>query len=291
MVKMLDELNNNCNIDIQSYLLLKAGLKPVIRVGLGRSKIENAKRTAKKLGLKLIIKEYKQLYGTKYETEIINAYFSFDKNLCIEAIRAERKGNRKKFGQLLGYPECCVDNFIKNYANDLILTSLRNVTTRPSFFCNNLFVFDSKIGGEDIKIYKNNPVMFNNPHVKTLFLIPHVPCSFDCKHSIEIGKITLKLLKNSSPNLATKIINALKRPVLYWNYFEWIIFNGHQQGNIIKYDGVLNYESLVNKETKKMIENGDNIKIGDERMSIFNLNEKTGEIPRKNGIPVCIDFQ
>ena len=71
--------------------------------------------------------------------------------------------------------------------------------------------------------------------------------------SIEIGKTTLKLLKNNFPYLAEKIVNALKNPVLYWNYFEWIILNGHSKGKKIVYEGILNYESLIKKDIKEMV--------------------------------------
>jgi hypothetical protein len=235
---MLDEFDI-CNIDIQSYLLLKEGLKPVIRVGLNRSVVENAKKTANKLELKVIIREFRQIYGQKLENSLTHAYYSLDKELCIEAFDAEKRGDRQKFGQLLGYPECCIDNFIKNLVEgvDYTLLSLKNVRTKPSFYCNSLFVFDSKLNSFQMKTYFDNHKLLRSPH--KLFLIRHVPCSFDCKHSIKIGKTTLKLLKNNSPDLAATIVNALKRPVLYWNYFEWVIFNGRQQGNTIKYDGIL----------------------------------------------------
>jgi len=289
---MLKELDI-CSIDPQSYLLLKEGSKPVIRVGIERSGLEEAKKSARRMGLKLMIKEFKQLYGGKLTEPLINVYYSLNKELCRKAYQAEKEGNRKKFGQLLGYPECCVSNFIESLIKelDLTLVSMQNVKTRTSFYCNNLFVFDSKLRSFDIPIYRNHLDIFDNPTVRNLFLIRHTPCSFDCKKSIRIGKITLKLLKNNFPDLAKEISNALKNPVLYWNYFEWIMLKGHTEDNILKYKEILDYESLVKKEIKDMVGEGNHIKISSDKMVIFNDTEKTWEIPRKNGIPLCIDFQ
>ena len=287
---MLNELNI-CNIDPQSYLLLKEGLKSVIRVGHTKPGLEDVKKYAHKLGLKLIIKEFKEMYGGVLEKPVIMIYYSSDKELCRKAWKAEKRGDRKTFGKLLGYPECCVDNFIENHKNDLTLISLRNVKTKPSFYCNNLFVFDSKLRSFDLPIYYNNFKIFESQNVKDLFLIRHVPCSFDCKKSVNIGKSTLKLLEDNFPDLAKRIVDALKRPVLYWNYFEWVILKGHQEGDIIKYDGILDYESLIKKEIKNMIGKGNDIKITDGKMTVLKNKEKIEKISRKDGIPVCIDFQ
>ncbi len=287
---MLNELNI-CGIDPQSYLLLKKGSKPAIRVGLVKSWIEDAKKSAHKLGIKIVIKEFKQIYGQNLKDPKINAYYSLDEKLCRKALQTEEEGDREKFGQLLGYPECCVDNFIKNLPSEYTLISLQNVKTKPSFYCNNLFVFDSKLRDFDIPIYYKNLEMFDNHDVRNLFLVRHIPCSFDCEHSIRIGKMTLKLLKDNFPDLAKNIVNVLKRPVLYWNYFEWVILKGHREDDIIKYDGIIDYESLIKKDIKNMIAGGNNIRIKDEKIMVFNNKEKIGEIPRKNNIPVCIDFQ
>ena len=181
--------------------------------------------------------------------------------------------------------------FIENLEKDKTLLSLENVKSKPSFYCNNIFVFDSKLRSNDIGIFLKNTEIFSNDDVRNLFLIRHVPCSFDCKESMKIGNITLKLLKNNFPDLTGKIVRVLKNPVLYWNYFEWIILNGRTKCDCIEYKELLDYKSLVEKQIKIMVENGNTIKITNEKMVISNNNVKIGEILRKNGIPVFIDFQ
>jgi AAA+ ATPase superfamily predicted ATPase len=172
------------------------------------------------------------------------------------------------------------------------LISNRNTTAKPSFFCNNLFVFDSKISGEqESNIFQKNASIFDSMNIKRSFLIRHVPCSFDCNDSIEIGKKTLRLLKRHSPDLAGKIVDALKKPVLYWNYFEWIVLNGSAERRVLVYDSILGFESLIGNDIKKMVLSGNKVKIMDDNLSIFRGSEKIGDIPVKNGLPLCIDFQ
>lgn len=287
---MLEDLKI-CGIDPQSYLLLKEGIKPVIRLGINKSVLEAVKRSASNLGLHLLIKEFKELYGEKLKEPIINAYYSLNKKSCEEAFLAEKDGNRNKLGEILGYPECCVNMFVENLGKEKTLMSLENVKSKPSFYCNNIFVFDSKLGRNDIEIFLNNREIFNNDDVRNLFLIRHVPCSYDCKESIRIGKVTLKLLKNNFPDLAKKIITALKNPVLYWNYFKWIIVNGRIKRDLLEYKEVLDYKSLVEDEIKNMVERGNNMKIMNGKIVILKNNEKIGELPREDDIPVCINFQ
>ena len=113
----------------------------------------------------------------------------------------------------------------------------------------------------------------------------------DCEESIKIGKITLKLVRKDYPELASRIVDVLKKPVIYWNYFEWIILNGHMQKEKINYTGTLNYESLIDGKIKSIIVNGDNLKIEKDNISVLKNRKDIGCIERKNGIPLCINFK
>ena len=294
---MIDELNT-LKIDVQSYLLLKEGLKPVIRVGLSPSeicKIGQIKKCSEKLGMKILTRKFKKFYGQVLDEPTIISYYSFDEKKNIEAHEAEKTCDRKKLGLLLGYPKCCIDNFKKSLRNleknEYIINALKNTTKKPSFYCNNLFVFDSKLSSTNTDIFYKNMDIFDSDDVRDLFLVRHVPCSFDCKESMMIGKTTLKLLQDNFPELAKRITNALKNPVIYWDYFKWIIINGEVNDNEIIYNKTLNYKSLIEPEIKQMMEKGNRIILDNEKMTIFNNDIKIGELKRNNKIPVCINFE
>lgn len=92
-------------------------------------------------------------------------YFSASEELCFRAALAEAKGNHKLLGQLLGYPDCCVDYFSKEFStnNDPQLES--------SFWQLNL----SKRSEDAV-------------------LLSHFPCQ-DCLQSLELAKEYFDVLK------------------------------------------------------------------------------------------------
>jgi len=278
-------------MDYQSYFLLKEGFKPVIRVATSKELIEEFKKICKNLGLSVLVKEFSEIYGTKLEKASFNAYISNSKESAEEAYEVERGGDRKTFGKLLGYPACCVDKFIENLKSpvDYTIQTFLNTKTNPSFYCNFIFNFDSKLDDGGIKIYQENYRIFNK--TKLYFLIRHMSCSFDCKKSIEIGKKTLEILNREMPQLAESIVHALKRPVLYLDYFNWLVFNGEINGNELVYKEVLLYDSLFPKEKLELIKRGNVVKVFDEKIQVLKDENILLEIPKKDRYKgVLIDF-
>jgi len=280
------------NIDYQSYFLLKAGIKPVIRTGITENVIKDLENFCKKFEVFVLIKKMNKLYGQKLDKPFISAYISLSEKLAIEAYEAEKNEDRLEFGKLLGYPKCCTKNFIKNLKKEeeYTILSYKNTRTKSSFFCNNTFNFDSKVGFKDtLKIFKNNYQIFNK--VEDLFLIRHIPCSFDCKKSIEIGEKTLKILKKEMPEFAEKILNAIKRPILHFDYFNWVVFDGEVDDNNLKYKKILPFKSLFPEDKLTKIKNGSRIKVSKDKILVLKNYEKLLEIPKKNEYNgIIIDF-
>jgi len=185
-------------IDAQSFLLLKAGFKPVIRVMLdGRTKDEEEKKILKikTLATPFVIEEVSELYGSRYERPKKIVYLAQSLKIAKEAVWAEKNGDRSLLGRLLGYPACCVSFFLEQLKlqSDFFLAANKNTKGRNSFFCNNLFSFDARLNEKSFNLYLKKLDLFGK--YKDLFLIRHVPCSFDCKPSMALGKKTLQLLK------------------------------------------------------------------------------------------------
>ncbi len=288
---MLQDLLDRCNIDLQSYLMLKAGLKPVIRVGIEKRVMREAETIAGKLGLECVFHEYGRFYDFVHETPPILAYYSLSRKDADMAGKAEMDGDKMKLGLMLGYPECCIENFIGTNRVDFTLKAFRKSRGRPSFYCNNLFVFDSKIRKEHQRTYEKNAGLFNNPNVRDLFLIRHVPCSYTCKRSMRIGSMTLEMLRLESPALASRIEKSLKTPVIYWDYFRWVVLDGHASGDEIRHSGSLDFDSLVDRGIRERIDESDTIKIDSDSLRLLKGKVHVGDIRRKGGIPLCIDFQ
>lgn len=275
-------------IDIQSYLLLKSGGKPCIRFAVPYDDINRIEMNSKKHGLCVLVKKFSTLYGKKCENPLYLAYFSLSRDMARKAYEAEKNKDRKMFGELLGYPECCVDAFIKNLANrdDCILNAYNNTSTYPRFYCNNLFVYESRMGHQQYLVFKK--IKKTVLSLKKLFLIRHVPCSFDCKESIAMGRETLGLLKDHNPGSADEIVHALKRQVLYFDIFQFGVFDGILKGNELSYKKIIRDISLLDDSVLEKLRQGDRIRTEEERTLIMKGSETILEIHKKGQL---LDFR
>jgi hypothetical protein len=279
-------------MDIQSYLLVKTGVKPVMRLCIDKSKRNKLEDIARKIGLCILIKTFPKLYSQKLEQALTFAYLSLSDELLRQTYEAEKINDRETLGRLLGYPDCCVKEFLKSFNNetDFTLCSLLNTKTKPSFYCNSIFNLESKLSLTNITYQiLNNRNIFKESN--TLFLIRHLPCSFDCKESIRLGKKTLELLEEHIPHLASKIVDALKRPVLYFDYFNWIVFDGIVRGNTLEYTNILPYETLVPGKIIEKIKTGNKIEVFDDKIVVFKDKEVVLDIKKQDKYRgILIDF-
>jgi len=274
-------------IDPQSYLLLKAGLKPVIRTEVGQSIIPFSEKISRYSKIFILVKRFDEYYDLELTEPLFYAYTSLSEELSYDTYEADMNQDRKKLGKLLGYPDCCVDYYLKEMVKvsiERIIGPLLNTKTKPSFYCNSIFNFDSKVDGWD-------KIFLKGYEICRLFLIRHMPCSFDCKESIKIGKKTLELLERELPELAKEIVSALKRPVLYFDYFNWIVFDGEVQNNELQYKQVLPYKSLFPKDKLNIIKQGNRLEVLDDKILISKDDKLISNIDKEDKYKgVLIDF-
>jgi hypothetical protein len=100
-------------------------------------------------------------------------------------------------------------------------------------------------------------------------LIRHIPCSFDCKESIEIGKKTLELLEMNVPDFAKGVVNVIKKPVLYFDSFRWVVFDGTARGNRLFYKGIASVDSLIEKSLLDKLSKGNELEVTDKHINII----------------------
>ncbi len=142
-MELIEQLNR-IKIDPQSYFLLKAGFKPVIRMCCDNKDIDyivdDLEKFCKNHKIHILIKKVDdEFYDSKIKETLSLVYLSTSKDTAERTYGAEKNQDRETLGELLGYPECCVDNFIKNLKGssvDMIINSLLNTKTKPYFYCN-----------------------------------------------------------------------------------------------------------------------------------------------------------
>ena len=130
----------------------------------------------------------------------IYMYISKDQEIINGLKESEINGYEDDSGKLLGYPKCCIDNYIsltqKGYLSDtsLLKKTFANTNTK------NNFPFYTNFGS----------------YGRTLIL--HFPCNYNCKESIANGKQNFRLINNISKKFGQYIHFCLTRPTFLIKY-------------------------------------------------------------------------
>jgi hypothetical protein len=128
------------------------------------------------------------------------AYIARQPDQALQLLVSELNEDHSTLGQLLDYPECCIE-----------------------FFCSNLARANRQYDGEFVPFsLENSPSMISFPfqtnnlmrywHIALLF---HFPCSYLCKQSIAIANHYYRALVQHYPGVAHSIASTLSRPILY----------------------------------------------------------------------------
>ena len=132
--------------------------------------------------------------------------------------KADQKHDHKSIGKMLGYPDCCIDYFVKNFPinYDPIWLNLEGkIRGYPE--CNGMLrYFGSKI-------------------------IPHYSCSPTCQASREIGKTWLKIMQEIDKDLAKELYDLLAGPIT------WNSYHGVAQVETPHFIGLVNSFPFVEK--------------------------------------------
>ena len=154
---------------------------------------------------------------------LYHIYISKGKNKSKFLKLLESKNDDKAVGQILGYPKCCIDFFIKNkdsqqkIQNDYILPILINSD------------------GFKFPFYNNYAARYFD-----VTLLSHFPHSFHCEESIKIAKKNLECIKKYSEELANRFVAMLKSAILYTENNGVFVFRDYKLD-----DGVLKFNNFI----------------------------------------------
>ena len=184
---------------------------------------------------------------------LYHAYISKDKNKSKFLKLLESRNDDKAIGQILGYPKCCIDFFIKNkekqekMQNDYILPALNNSE------------------GFKFPFYNNYAARYFD-----ITLLSHFPHSFNCMESMQTAKNNFECIKKHSIELANKFEEMLKSPVLYTENDGIFVFKNYKLNNgILEFNEI---KSTINSELLILLNKNKKIKIIDKNK--ININGK-----------------
>jgi hypothetical protein len=201
-------------------------------------------------------------------------YVSLAKELINKAKRYDLV-DEQKFGELMGYPQCCIDYY------DKIMRD------RP-----NHEIYSYLILGKKLDWHNNYLLRFNSNY----YLHAYFTCSFDCKESLKNGKEILHGIREYDELFARKIEYHLKLPIVFddskdgaiidnWDRLKGVVFNGIFKGNTIDYNGQF---SLWQGSHFPVFSDGNRIKIGDKEITLFKDDSIVKKFEVHNPYQKCI---
>ena len=213
MLHQLQTIFQNLSKSLEIFFVLM-DTKPCCRIAVHESNIESIEefcRTNNLFTAKSRFKvamEFSGCYSTKGKHISPNSktpgyffyYISKSKQLSEHARNYEASLDYENFGKLLGYPDCCIDFFVRNKPkeeknmNDYVLPALDNSQGQSFPFQNNVFTryFD-------------------------IAVLSHCPCSFSCEKSKAIADKNLFALKENDKKTYRHVLYWLKTASIYTN--------------------------------------------------------------------------
>ncbi|MFH1510425.1 MAG: DUF483 domain-containing protein [Candidatus Woesearchaeota archaeon] len=222
---------------IPEVLAVRIGVKPVMRIPINPNfGYPKFKELCKRFGLVTGLSDYqirepytpKDILPSKTPYGHYFMYVSRTQDL-IELAKKYDLYDQDRFGELMGYPRCCIDYYSRVSNSPPVHEVYGYVhSKRPLFWQNNyLLRFNS------------------NYYLHAYFL-----CSFDCMDSRKRGQKIFEAIRKFDEVYARKIEHHLKLPILLddtrpggilhnWDRLKGVVFNGSWHNNIIVYSGQL----------------------------------------------------
>lgn len=273
----------------QEFWSVVEGLKPVARKGFEENIKETEafsefKEISERENLQIQIREMESK-GPKASEKFI--YLSNSAEKIDRAYNTEVNGNVEDFGKVLGYPDCCIEKFeeMQNEKKEVNRIKYIYENSEEFFFeNNNLFSFPTRINYE---INEEQREVFYKIDLLNYFLIFHIPCSYDCKKSRNFGKKVLKILKEREGEFGKRVEKILRRPILFFDDFNWIVFKGKaKNGQEVVYESLSEPKSLYPVEDFKK---GNRLRFSGNEIKILK-NEKLKKKINTEKKPILLTF-
>ncbi len=231
------------------------------------------------------LKNHKILYNSQKINDGFKLIISKNIKILDKALTLsveERKPNNyeslTEFGRLLGYPLCCINEFIS-----ILKKKCPPYTERQNAF-------------DGLK--KPIPFLLNSLTGR-YNLINHIPCSSNCQESLKIAQKILDTIKKYDEASYKEYVMALKSPVISWNENQSVTLIGGKIGNLIRYSGVSirhipeedKEKCQYDKGVLSLFKKGDKILIEKNSLDLYKndmLMESLGY--SKYGMPTIITF-
>lgn len=175
----------------------------------------------------------------------------------------------------LGYPQCCIQAFIKWFRegdrrrsrDELVRRIFSNTGGGETldFRLNNIWNYFSRIDFKapcDCQRHSRILGANKNLDLPSLHVISWHPCSYNCAASGEKAGIIFSFLKRHCPAYAAELENRLARPLLFFGKYEYIALDGRFSNSAMRYRAAPEPRSLLNPRIRRLIVCCDTLKPG-----------------------------
>lgn len=190
----------------------------------------------------------------------------------------------RKFGKLMGYPDCCLD--FGDYLNN-------NNQNPDNFGFRNPAV-------ESLKRSKKIAWQLN---IFAVSVLSHFPCSLNCEKSKNYVDSILEVVAKSQPDIVSDLKDTLKNSIaLYWSCVDRILFRGDfkwldkgfqfSEANYNWTEGRINSGTFYQEnsddylkelfKTQKAAESGNRIVMADDNFEVFKDQQSLLKIKKEN---------
>lgn len=288
MSRIYEKIMELKKVDIVEFIMVLEDIKPCMFDMINKSDKLELEKICKNLGLFINFEAMSPDDKNEFVNNRDNIWFTISKDNNISESVLELKNNHwsPEFARQLGYPSCCNDFFVK-LSRDKELKNLihhihKNTKSKPNLYVNNVFNYTSRLQGKTDRLLRLH-LLNKEMHLPFYKFIAHAPCSYNCQKSIVMGEKTHSAIKKHRPELAKEIYAHLSKPILFFDDFRWVLFNGHARGNSVLYESINKPHSFITKEPvyQKLL-SGNRIDILDDRIEISKNNKKIGKVKKKS---------
>ena len=201
--KILDIFNSKLKVDEILYLL--ENQKIAVRQLFFENELAKVLKFCKENNLYSVESKFKIVFvdqnekfsnkgekikrNDKREGAIVLYISKIEKQAYLAAL-AEAENNNELLGEILGYPDCCIDYFNQNFSFENSNPEL-NEKNIEKYNCDSWLIRSSK-RNEDMA------------------LISHFPCSWDCNKSLEIAEERLLIMEKYNQIRAKELYEGLR---------------------------------------------------------------------------------
>ena len=187
----------------------------------------------------------------------------------------------RKFAEIMGYPDCCID------FGDKLSGNLDDPQKIKQNWIWSKAHIRSFMNSDKISRFLNIYVLPN-------ILVPHVPCNLNCQPSREYAQKILEICKKEDDHLSDLVEYFLDCHSLFWYYSEFIFLRGEKENNFLRYSEFLPFSLSAERfygdlsadfqekfqRTLFFLEKGNIIQMKDDCFQVYNNDILVGTIKK-----------